>query len=106
MTSPRRQRTHAVVHVAQLVPQQNRTRFQVYALEYTDDHDGFLSALWQRLPGAATRAQVRAAVAAVGDGRYAVRGDAIVAAAGEATRRRLFASPARRSRARSRRRAR
>ena len=88
-TSPRA-RTRAHVEVAVLARQDNRTKYVVYAHEHTAGHDRFLNALWRRLPRAATRAQIRAAVEDAGGGAYRLRYNSILAARPASAARKLF----------------
>lgn len=91
-TSPRTRSPRRNVGIAELVPQRNRTRFVVYALDGTRAHDRFLDRVFRRVPRTGlTRAAIKRVVAEEGGGRYTVRYNSIHLADAEAVRRRLFA---------------
>lgn len=72
-------RQRASVEVAQLVRQDNRTKYLVYALEGTRSHDAFLNRLFRALPvRGATRAEVVRMVEEAGRGKYKVRYNSVV----------------------------
>ena len=87
-SSPRRAPRTAI---AQLVAQDNRTKYLVYAHEGTGRHDRFLNAVFRRLPNAGlTRAQIRTVVQQEGGGRYRLHYNSIVVDRAASARRKLF----------------
>lgn len=84
-------RTTPRTAVAQLVRQDNRTKYLVYAHEGTARHDPFLNDVFRRLPNAGlTRTQLRDLVQQVGGGRYRLYYNSIVVDGVTSVRRKLF----------------
>ena len=87
-------RTRPRTAIADLVRQDNRTKYLVYAYEGTEPHDPFLNSLFRRLPrGGITRPRLKQLVRELGRGRYEVYYNSIVVGDAAAARRRLFAAP-------------
>lgn len=86
--SPRR-RPRTVI--AELVRQDNRTKYLVYAYEGTERHDPFLNRLFQLVPSSGlTRQQIKIAVQAAGMGHYKVYYNSVAVDVGDARRRVAF----------------
>ena len=91
MSSSSGTRQRATVQVAQLVPQNNRTKYLVYALEGTRAHDPFLNRLFRALPlRGASRADLNAMVAEAGRGKYRIYYNSVVVDHGDAHKKLRF----------------
>jgi hypothetical protein len=93
--SPRRKPR---VGIAELVRQDNRTKFLVYAYDHTGQHDPFLNRLFHAIPpSGASRGFIRNIISEQGGGMYALSGNVVTVNMGSA-KKRIFG--ARRSRSR------